>query len=196
MGNCIAKPPIDGSSTKNLRRINSSFQADYNIDPVSKAVTLRVSSVLSDCNTGNIFDKYNFGDELGRGEFGITHQCIDIETGEVLACKVISKIKLKTEIDLEDVRREVEIMQHLPPHPNIVSFVEAYEDKDAVYLVMELCQGGELFDRIVARGHYTERAAADVTKTIIDVVKVNLITSTPSLQSFWFLKYKPASTYS
>jgi len=73
---------------------------------------------------------------------------------------------------VEDVRREVEIMRCLPKHPNIVSFKEAFEDKDAVYLVMEICEGGELFDRIVSRGHYTERAAASVAKTILEVVKV------------------------
>lgn len=88
------------------------------------------------------------------------------------ACKRISKEKLRTEIDVEDVRREVEIMRCLPKHPNIVSFKEAFEDKDAVYLVMEICEGGELFDRIVSRGHYTERAAASVAKTILEVVKV------------------------
>ena len=88
------------------------------------------------------------------------------------ACKRISKEKLRTEIDVEDVRREVEIMSCLPKHPNIVTFKEAFEDEDAVYLVMEICEGGELFDRIVARGHYTERAAASVTKTILEVVKV------------------------
>jgi calcium-dependent protein kinase len=37
---------------------------------------------------------------------------------------------------------------------------------------MELCEGGELFDRIVAKGHYTERAAANVAKTILEVCKV------------------------
>ncbi|KAL0919133.1 hypothetical protein M5K25_011208 [Dendrobium thyrsiflorum] len=63
-------------------------------------------------------------------------------------------------------------MQHLPVHPNLVRFIEAYEDRDNVYLVMELCEGGELFDRIVARGHYSERAAAIVTKTIMEVVQV------------------------
>lgn len=73
---------------------------------------------------------------------------------------------------MEDVRREVEIMSCLPKHPNIVSFKEAFEDEDAVYLVMEICEGGELFDRIVSRGHYTERAAASVAKTILEVVKV------------------------
>lgn len=102
----------------------------------------------------------------------MTHRCVDLKSGEAFACKKIAKTKLRTEIDIADVRREVQIMRHLPNHPNIVSFREAYEDRDAVYLVMELCEGGELFDRIVAKGHYTERAAANVTKTILEVCKV------------------------
>ncbi|VAI23879.1 unnamed protein product [Triticum turgidum subsp. durum] len=89
-----------------------------------------------------------------------------------MACKSISKRKLRTPVDVEDVRREVEIMRHMPLHPNIVSLSAAYEDEDAVHLVMELCEGGELFDRIVARGHYTERAAAAVTRTIVEVVQL------------------------
>uniref|UniRef100_M4DYY0 non-specific serine/threonine protein kinase n=1 Tax=Brassica campestris TaxID=3711 RepID=M4DYY0_BRACM len=130
------------------------------------------SRVLPEPIGDGIFVKYELGKELGRGEFGVTHECIEITTRERFACKRISKEKLRTEIDVEDVRREVEIMRSLPKHPNIVSFKEAFEDKDAVYLVMEICEGGELFDRIVSRGHYTERAAASVAKTILEVVKV------------------------
>ena len=63
-------------------------------------------------------------------------------------------------------------MRHMPEHPNVVTLKETYEDEHAVHLVMELCQGVELFDRIVARGHYTERAPAVVTKTIMAVVQV------------------------
>ncbi|KAE8661211.1 Calcium-dependent protein kinase 32 [Hibiscus syriacus] len=96
----------------------------------------------------------------------------DKETGDTFACKSISKKKLRTAVDIEDVRREVEIMKHLPHHPNIVTLKDTYEDDHAVHLVMELCEGGELFDRIVARGHYTERAAAAVTKTIVEVVQM------------------------
>ena len=56
--------------------------------------------------------------------------------------------------DVEDVRREVQILHHLGGHPNITLLKGAYEDKYNVHLVMELCSGGELFDRIVSRGHY------------------------------------------
>ncbi|KAI9121674.1 hypothetical protein K1719_008707 [Acacia pycnantha] len=129
-------------------------------------------NVLKEPTGREIELKYELGDELGRGEFGITYLCTDKQTGENFACKSISKKKLRTAIDIEDVRREVEIMKHLPEHPNIVNLKDTYEDDNDVHLVMELCEGGELFDRIVARGHYTERAAAVVIRTIVEVVQV------------------------
>ncbi|CAA0826801.1 Calcium-dependent protein kinase 30 [Striga hermonthica] len=119
-----------------------------------------------------ISDKYILGRELGRGEFGVTYLCTDRETREALACKSISKKKLRTAVDVEDVRREVAIMASLPDHPNVVKLRATYEDNEAVHLVMELCEGGELFDRIVARGHYSERAAAAVAKTVAEVVRM------------------------
>ncbi|KAJ6672491.1 SERINE/THREONINE-PROTEIN KINASE [Salix viminalis] len=119
-----------------------------------------------------ISDKYILGRELGRGEFGITYLCTDRENKEALACKSISKRKLRTAVDIEDVRREVAIMSTLPENPNIVKLRATYEDYENVHLVMELCEGGELFDRIVARGHYSERAAAHVARTIAEVVRM------------------------
>ncbi|XP_042483070.1 calcium-dependent protein kinase 17-like [Macadamia integrifolia] len=113
---------------------------------------------------------YNIGKELGRGQFGITHLCTHKVTGEQFACKTIAKRKLTNKEDIEDVRREVQIMYHLTGQPNIVELKGAYEDKHSVHLVMELCAGGELFDRIIAKGHYTERAAASLLRTIVQIV--------------------------
>lgn len=63
-------------------------------------------------------------------------------------------------------------MQHLTGQPNIVEFKGAFEDSKNVYLVMELCVGGELFDRITAKGNYTEAKAAAVCRNIVTVVHV------------------------
>ncbi|KZV22397.1 calcium-dependent protein kinase [Dorcoceras hygrometricum] len=115
---------------------------------------------------------YNLGSELGRGQFGVTHLCTHIKTGQRYACKSISKKKLVTKSDKEDMRREIQIMQHLIGQPNIVEFKGAYEDKDSVHLVMELCEGGELFDRIIAKGHYNERDAASMCRSIVNVVHI------------------------
>ena len=61
----------------------------------------------------------------------------------------------RTPEDIQDVQREVEIMHHLAGHAHITRLKGSYEDKGNVHLVMEICSGGELFDRIVQRGHYT-----------------------------------------
>ncbi|KAJ6820595.1 calcium-dependent protein kinase 19-like [Iris pallida] len=66
----------------------------------------------------------------------------------------------------------MQILQHLTGQANIVDFKGAYEDKNSVHLVMELCAGGELFDRIIAKGHYTEKAAAGICKAIVNVVDI------------------------
>ncbi|KAH9705057.1 calcium-dependent protein kinase 8 [Citrus sinensis] len=71
-------------------------------------------------------------------------------------------------------------VKHLPKHPNIVSLKDTYEDDIDVHIVIELCEGGELFDRIVARRHYTERAAATVMKTIVEVVQVGFCIAAPA----------------
>ncbi|CAN1743653.1 Calcium-dependent protein kinase 1 [Linum perenne] len=113
---------------------------------------------------------YIFGRELGRGQFGVTYLVTHRESKEQFACKSIAARKLIHRDDVEDVRREVQIMHHLTGHRNIVELKGAYEDRHSVNLVMELCAGGELFDRIIARGHYSERAAAALCRQIVTVV--------------------------
>ncbi|KAI3495200.1 hypothetical protein L2E82_40269 [Cichorium intybus] len=115
---------------------------------------------------------YTLGKELGRGQFGVTYLCTENSSGHTYACKSILKRKLASKNDKEDIKREIQIMQHLSGQPNIVEFKGTYEDRQSVHLVMELCAGGELFDRIIAQGHYTEKAAATICRQIVNVVHV------------------------
>ncbi|CAA0839277.1 Calcium-dependent protein kinase 11 [Striga hermonthica] len=114
---------------------------------------------------------YSIGRKLGQGQFGITFLCTEKSTGTPYACKSIPKKKLICREDYEDVWREIQIMHHLSEHPNVVRIKGTYEDALFVHIVMELCAGGELFDRIVQKGHYSEREAAKLIKTIVGVVE-------------------------
>lgn len=174
MGNCCRSPAAVAREDVKSKQSDNNKRREKNHHNLSAKKSSSSSSitVLPDVPKESIEEKYLIDRELGRGEFGVTYLCIDKSNRELLACKSISKRKLRTAVDIDDVRREVAIMKHLPKSSSIVSLKEACEDDNAVHLVMELCEGGELFDRIVARGHYTERAAAGVTRTIVEVVQL------------------------
>ncbi|XP_031392498.1 CDPK-related kinase 3 isoform X1 [Punica granatum] len=121
----------------------------------------------------NFGAKYELGKEVGRGHFG--HTCFAKgKKGElkdqVLAVKIISKAKMTTAISIEDVRREVKILKALSGHKHLVKFYDACEDANNVYIVMELCEGGELLDRILSRGgRYEEEDAKVIVVQILSV---------------------------
>ncbi|KAG5231509.1 calcium-dependent protein [Salix suchowensis] len=122
----------------------------------------------------NFGAKYELGKEIGRGHFG--HTCsATVKKGalkdQTVAVKIISKAKMTTAISIEDVRREVKILRGLSGHRHLVKFYDACEDANNVYIVMELCEGGELLDRILARGgRYTEEDAKAIIVQILCVV--------------------------
>lgn len=66
--------------------------------------------------------------------------------------------------------KEVAIMRMLQNHPNVVKLKDMFEDGENYYLVMELCTGGELFDQIIEKGHFTERDAADKMHCLLDFI--------------------------
>ena len=98
--------------------------------------------------------------QLGKGSYGSVSKAKDLRTGVVRAVKVVYKPKIE---NVTRLKREILIMKRLD-HPNIIRLFEVFEDSKNLYLVMELCTGGELFDRIIRSGHFSERYAAALMK--------------------------------
>lgn len=99
---------------------------------------------------------------FGRGSYGEVHTATHHRTGMRRAVKSVGKMGLRRYVsDVSAfVRREVDILRRLD-HPNIVRLYEAFEDQSALYLVLELCEGGDLLERVaVARDRLPEREAA------------------------------------
>eukprot|EP00897_Mesotaenium_endlicherianum_P006161 jgi/Mesen1/5573/ME000281S04632 len=132
------------------------------------------------CYTVGIFDKpyavcigdlYDIGPVLGFGHYGCVRSCMHRGLGEKFALKIIPKSLLTTLASVEMVRQEVAIMQAVRGHPMVTALRDALEDSKFVYLVLELCQGGDLFDRVKDLGYYCEADAAAVCASLADVLR-------------------------
>lgn len=112
----------------------------------------------------HILDFYKFDKrKVGVGAYGSVCKVKNTSSGKVRACKTMSKAQMKT---VERCKQEIAILQ-LMDHPNIVKLFETYEDSRCVYLIMELCVGGELFESIISSDHFGEKDAAVLMKQII-----------------------------
>ncbi|CAI5485469.1 unnamed protein product [Closterium sp. Naga37s-1] len=79
-------------------------------------------------------------------------------------------LSLQTIEDADDVRREVTFLAMLRGHPSVITLQEVFEDDKAIHLVMELCAGGDLFDRIKSQGQIPEPDAALVLKQLLEAL--------------------------
>ncbi|KAL5224760.1 hypothetical protein ABZP36_011399 [Zizania latifolia] len=139
------------------------------VGALRQGLSLKSISVLG-VKTPDVRELYTLGQKLGQGQFGTTYLCTEISTGCQYACKTVLKDKFRDMADIEDVRREIQIMHHLSGQKNIVTIKDAYEDEAAVHIVMELCAGGELFNKIQQQGHYSERKAAELIRIIVGII--------------------------
>lgn len=108
--------------------------------------------------------KYNIKEPLGKGAFSEVVRAQEKETSAQYAIKIIDKKALKGKEDA--LQNEIEVLRKVK-HSNIVRMVEVYDDKTRLYLVMELVTGGELFDRIIAKGSYTEQDASALIHQVL-----------------------------
>ncbi|AEE84533.1 calcium-dependent protein kinase 15 [Arabidopsis thaliana] len=152
--------------------VNQQIEKKHVLTQPLKPIVFRETETILGKPFEEIRKLYTLGKELGRGQFGITYTCKENSTGNTYACKSILKRKLTRKQDIDDVKREIQIMQYLSGQENIVEIKGAYEDRQSIHLVMELCGGSELFDRIIAQGHYSEKAAAGVIRSVLNVVQI------------------------
>lgn len=153
--------------------INSEFHVDVqdperlNGHPVAKFINKLSGQPESYVNRTN----YIFGRTLGAGSFGVVRQARKLSTNEDVAIKILLKKALQVNnVQLQMLYEELSILQKLS-HPNIVSFKDWFESKDKFYIVTQLATGGELFDRILSRGKFTEVDAVEIIVQILGAVE-------------------------
>lgn len=112
---------------------------------------------------------YELGRIIGRGSASLVRQARHRVTGQICAVKHINMSSIHYK-DRQQLRVEVTILKNAR-HRNIVSLLDLYETRDELILVMEYALGGELFDRIVAKGKYSEHEASIVMTKLLKAVE-------------------------
>ena len=118
---------------------------------------------------GKLRDNYRIGNKLGDGAFGSVRKITHRVSGEHRAVKTIHKKNLRSDEERQTFFNEVTVLRALD-HPNVLKLYEYYQDEKNYYLITELCNGGELFDRIISHGSFSEALAANYMKQILSVV--------------------------
>uniref|UniRef100_A0A7S4VR08 Calmodulin n=4 Tax=Ditylum brightwellii TaxID=49249 RepID=A0A7S4VR08_9STRA len=119
-----------------------------------------------------VYEGVHDGPILGQGIAGQVRLITHRTTGVQYAVKCLDLCLVDTEEGLQQLREEIYIMCQLD-HPNIVRLEEVYESEMEIYLVQELCLGGELFDRLDEQPdyHYTEAQCARLVKQMLGAVR-------------------------
>jgi len=115
-----------------------------------------------------ITKKYEMKKELGRGAFSVVRLGINKKTKEKVAIKIIDRNDVGADYE-KNLRMEMEILKRVH-HENIIALHEMIEAGNKLYFVMELVTGGELFDRIVEKGSYSEDDARVLVRKIVSAI--------------------------
>ncbi|XP_050963290.1 calcium/calmodulin-dependent protein kinase type 1D [Labeo rohita] len=115
----------------------------------------------------DIKEMFEFKEVLGTGAFSEVVLAEERSTGKMFAVKCIPKKALKGKES--SIENEIAVLRKIK-HENIVALEDIYESSNHLYLIMQLVSGGELFDRIVEKGFYTEKDASTLIRQVLDAV--------------------------
>ena len=163
-GKCSSK-----MSTKTLGATTRSRSrpAQYTNQPTSSSNTTSSSIEHLHQNENNIHIKNNewslsdfeIGKRLGRGKFGKVYLAREKRTKYIVAIKILWKHQLQKHKVEHQLRREIEILSHLR-HKHIIRLFTWFHDKEKVYLVLEYCCNGEVFNKLRDEGTFNEKETA------------------------------------
>lgn len=112
--------------------------------------------------------RYAITRHLGEGSYSTVKQVTLRKQGGVFACKIVDKLSLSP-VDRQALSHEVRVLASVR-HPHIMRLHEVIEDDAKCYLVTELAESGDLFDRIVKQGRFPEREAQKVTAALVEAL--------------------------
>ncbi|KAI9264992.1 kinase-like domain-containing protein [Phascolomyces articulosus] len=112
---------------------------------------------------------YQLVEKLGDGAFSNVYKAIDKETNRMVAVKVVRKLEL-SQTQKASVLKEVQLMRTIQ-HPSIVKLYRFIETNEHYFLILEICEGGELFHRIVRLTYFSEDLSRHCIRQVAEGIR-------------------------
>jgi serine/threonine protein kinase len=164
---------VDGAAAKGPVPVEAAVEAALEVAPPPAALEPRNTTSIGVRYTCTFTQDYEVSPTIiGAGSFGevkaATRKTADPEgrIPQKVAVKAIDKAKVE---DMTDVTREIEITS-MACHDHVVRLHEVFDEPARISLVMDFLDGGDLFDRIIERGTFTERDAALVARQLFSAL--------------------------
>mmetsp|Transcript_2175 Transcript_2175/g.2469 ORF Transcript_2175/g.2469 Transcript_2175/m.2469 type:complete len:434 (-) Transcript_2175:41-1342(-) len=159
----------DGSRFKNLKRIRKN-----------------VAKALSSIRTPQLCESYEVGELIGVGREGTVRPCWSImnrlkgsalcspaqetdEAGKKAAVKSLDKMDSYSQWRGSGLRREVDVLQALKPHPNIIHLFNVYESPIKLHIVLQMCEGGDLFSYLSEK-NFEKQDEKEVARVVLKIL--------------------------
>ena len=110
---------------------------------------------------GELPPRYKFVRVLGTGTHGIVSEAFDTKSGEKVAIKAVDR--------LSSINQEIKILKRVQ-HPNCIRLKKVEQTSKCTYLVMELCSGGDIFEKIEQNGPLPEASAKKIALQLFEAV--------------------------
>ncbi|XP_069991347.1 phosphorylase b kinase gamma catalytic chain, skeletal muscle/heart isoform isoform X4 [Penaeus vannamei] len=116
------------------------------------------------------YAKYEPKEVLGRGGCSVVRRCIEKETGQQFAAKIIDLSDSSTDGVYEATMREVEVLRLVAGHPFIIELHDVFESSTFIFLVFELCEHGELFDHLTTVVTLSEKKTKVIMRQLLEAL--------------------------
>lgn len=122
------------------------------------------------------YSKYELKEILGKGISSVVRRCLEKSTSIEYACKIV---EYNSPSERDQTLKEIEVMKLIGSHPNIILIHDTFESDTFVFIVMELCPNGELFDYLTQVVRLSEKKTRMVMRSILEAVsllhKMNIV---------------------
>ncbi|RCK56310.1 Serine/threonine-protein kinase srk1 [Candida viswanathii] len=169
----MTRSSTDSSATNYSLYTTTTRSSDYE-DSLFSSDEKLTSSFTIDSSLNNLYpdlpSNFKLLSVLGEGAFSIVYKAVNLLTNSIVAVKIINKANLSSK-QLRNIKHEINIMKRIKHHGNVIQLLDHIDSINNSFLILEYCNGGEIFDKILEFTYLSEDLSCHIFKQLLNAVE-------------------------